>query len=192
MIPGYNYVFMTAFWSQKHHPMLPSDRGFLAVTGEQVLPVREQILRFRELVSSDMEWTTIRRHRFQFRAAGVKVAALVLTAASTVVLGISGIPARAAIALPMVALVSVLTGLDAYFSWRSRWILMEETQYSLHRLRDKMDFYLVTTPEANVEKSALDEFFGEQQKIWADASTRWVEYRRSEKKPESGSDGEPA
>ena len=67
---------------------------------------------------------------------------------------------------------------------------MQETQYRLQRLRDKMDYYLVTTPEAKVEKAALDEFFGEQQAIWADVSKRWVEYYRAEKVPEAGSMGE--
>lgn len=95
-------------------------------------------------------------------------------------------------ALPMVALVSVLTALDAYFNWRSRWILMQETQYRLQRPRDKMDYYLVTTPEAKVGKAALDEFFGEQQAIWADISTCWIEYYRAEKLPRAASEGESA
>ena len=182
---------MTSFWRRKPHPTLPSDRGFYAVAGEQELPLHDQVVRFRELVSSDMDWTDARKSRFRSSAARIKVTTLVLTAVSTVVLGIAGIPARATIALPMVALVSVLTALDAYFNWRSRWILMQETQYRLQRLRDKMDYYLVTTPAAKVEKAALDEFFGEQQAIWADVSKRWVEYYRAEKVSEAGSEGEP-
>ena len=184
-------VRMNIFWHQKPHPTLPSDQGFLAIAGDQELSVREQVMSFRQLVSSDMDWTTIRRRRFQAKAARVKVTTLILTAASTVVLGISGIPARAAIALPMVALVSVLTALDTYFNWRSRWILMEETQYKLQRLRDKIDYYLVTTPAAEVAKTALDEFFSEQEVIWAEASKRWVEYRKAESSTGGGSGGEP-
>ena len=153
--------------------------------------MRDQVLRFRELVSSDMDWAAMRRRHFKSSAARVKIATLVLTAASTVVLGIDGIPERAAIALPMVAMVSVLTALDAYFSWRSRWILMEEAQYRLQRLRDRMDFYVVTTPEASIEKAELIEFFDEQQAIWADVSKRWVDYRKAEKTPEAGAEGEP-
>ena len=184
-------VRMNIFWHRKPHPTLPSDHGFFAIAGDQELSVREQVMSFRQLVSSDMDWTTIRRRRFQAKAARVKVTTLILTAASTVVLGISGIPARAAIALPMVALVSVLTALDTYFNWRSRWILMEETQYKLQRLRDKIDYYLVTTPAAEVAKTALDEFFSEQEVIWAEASKRWVEYRKAESSTGGGSGGEP-
>lgn len=137
-----------------------------------------------------MDWAAMRRRHFKSSAARVKIATLVLTAASTVVLGIDGIPARADIALPMVAMVSVLTTLDVYFSWRSRWILMEEAQYRLQRLRDRIDFYVVTTSEARIEKGALVEFFDEQQAIWADVSKRWVDYRKAEKTPDAGAAGE--
>jgi hypothetical protein len=40
-----------------------------------------------------------------------------------VVLGIEAIPSRAAIALPMVALVTVFSGLDSFHNWRSRCVL---------------------------------------------------------------------
>ncbi|MFG1638813.1 hypothetical protein ACGFMK_00860 [Amycolatopsis sp. NPDC049252] len=65
-------------------------------------------------------------------------------------LGIPEIPARASIALPLVAMVTLLTGLETFFTWRSRWLLMEETQYRMNRLRDEMDYYLVTTPAAEL------------------------------------------
>lgn len=86
-------------------------------------------------------------------------ATLALTASSTVVLGIQAIPSRASIALPMVALVTVLGALETFFSWRSRWVLMEETQYRLNRLRDEMDYYLVATPSIEMHKDHLDQFF---------------------------------
>jgi hypothetical protein len=44
----------------------------------------------------------------------------------------------------MVAFVSVLTQIDAFFNWRVKWRLMEETQFKLNRLRDEVDFLLVT------------------------------------------------
>src|SRR5579859_1741204 len=93
---AYGCVLMRAFWLQTPHPTLPSDQGFFVIAGDQQLPVREQIMRFRDLVSSDMDWTAARKSRFRSHAASVKVTTLLLTAASTVVLGIAGIPARAA------------------------------------------------------------------------------------------------
>jgi hypothetical protein len=129
-------------------------------------------------VSSDMDWADSRKARFRRRASCAKVAALALAAASTVVLGIPAIPSRAAIALPMVALVTLISALEPFFNWRSRWVLMEETQYRLNRIRDEMDYYLVTTTAADLHRDRLRRFFAEQQDIWRDVSRQWIEFRK--------------
>jgi hypothetical protein len=159
--------------------VLPSEKGLLEFTGRaESLPLPEIFIHFRDLVSADMDWTDSRKVRFRASAARVKVAALILTALSTIVLGIPGIPARASIALPMVATVTVLSSLEAFFNWRSRWVLMEEAQYRLNRLRDEIDYYLVVTPATDLSRDALQEFFERQQDIWADVSRRWIEFRK--------------
>lgn len=73
---------------------------------------------------------------------------------------------------------------DAFFTWRSRWLLMEETQYRMNRLRDDMDYYLVTTPAAELRQGKLDRFYAEQQDLWADVSRRWVEFRKHDRAPQ--------
>lgn len=96
-----------------------SERGFLDMAGRDAdLPLREVLIRFRDLVSADMEWADSRKARFRTRASCAKVAALTLAAVSTVVLGIPAIPDRTATALPMVALVTLLSALEPYFNWR--------------------------------------------------------------------------
>lgn len=159
---------------------LPSERGFLGLAGrEPDQPLRDTFIHFRDLVSADMDWADDRKARFRRRASTVKVATLTLTAISTVVLGIQALPARATIALPMVAAVGALGALETYFNWRSRWVLMEETRYRLNRLRDEMDYYLVLTPPGELRRERFDGFFEDQQAIWSDVSRRWVQARRS-------------
>jgi hypothetical protein len=173
-------------WLRRRAPrdILPSEKGFLELAGRTAdLPLRDIFIHFRDLVSADMDWADSRKVRFRASASRVRVAALVLTALSTIVLGIPAIPARASIALPMVALVTVLSGLEAFFNWRSRWVLMEETQYRLNRIRDEIDYYLVVTPSADLTREKLDEFFREQQVIWGDVSRRWIEFRRIDRPP---------
>jgi hypothetical protein len=92
----------------------------------------------------------------------------------------------AEIALPTVALVTVLGALESFFNWRSPWVLMEETQYRLNRLRDDMDYYLMVTPSDGVEREKLDRFFEEQQLIWSDVSRRWIEFRAADASQPSG------
>jgi hypothetical protein len=159
--------------------------GFLEMAGRQAdLALREAFVHFRDLVSADMEWVHSRKVRFRRSASRVRTVTLVLTASSAVVLGIQAIPARAAVALPMVAMVTVLGGLEAFFNRRSRWVVMEEAQYRLNGLRDEMDYYLVTTPSEKLEKKQLDSFFVEQQAIWGDVSRRWIEFRKLDRPPQ--------
>lgn len=167
-------------WKKSPKKVLPSERGFLALAGEQPdQPLRQSFLHFRELVSADMDWADSRKTKFRRVASRVKVISLALTAVSTVVLGVQALPARATIALPMVAAVGALSALDGYFNWRSRWVLMEETLYRLNRLRDEMDYYLVLTAPGELRRERLDDFFEDQQAIWSDVSQRWVQARLS-------------
>jgi hypothetical protein len=158
--------------------VLPSENGLFELTGRQAdLSPREVAVHFRDLVSADMDWADSRKVRFRRSASRVKLWSLVLAGLSTVVLGIEAIPGRSWVALPLVTAVTVLGGLEAFFNWRSRWVLMEETQYRLNRLRDEMDYYLTVTPSDVVQREALDRFFAEQQLIWSDVSRRWIEFR---------------
>lgn len=105
-------------------------------------------MKFRDLVSADLAWADARKTSFRRRAFAINLAILILTGASTVVLGFSASASRASYALPIVAVVTLLGGIEAFWNWRSRWVLMEETRYRLNRLRDMMDYYLVTTPRS--------------------------------------------
>jgi len=157
-----------------------SERGLWGIVdGDTPLSSRDSLVAFRQLISADMDWADSRKIRFRRSAAVIRVTTLVLTGASTVVLGIPEIPARSSVALPMVAGVTILSALDAFFNWRSRWVLMEETQYRLHRLRDEIDFLLVAGRPEDVAPERLQQFFDEQQAIWSDTSRRWVEFRRT-------------
>ena len=85
-----------------------------------------------------------------------------------------------ALALPMVAAVTVLTGLEPYMSWRNRWVSMEETRYELNRLRDEIDYYLVTTGAGDRDQDQLHRFFADQQRIWRAVSQQWREFRATD------------
>ena len=40
-------------------------------------------------------------------------------------------------------LVALISALEPFFNWRSRWILMEEAQYRLQRIRDELEYLRV-------------------------------------------------
>src|SRR3954466_8440269 len=177
--------------SERHVP--PSEKGLFELTGRQAdLSMREVAVHFRDLVSADMDWADSRKDKFRRNASRIKLASLILAALSTVVLGIEAIPARSSIALPLVASVTVLSALETFFNWRSRWVLMEEAQYRLNRLRDEIDYYLTVTQSEMVEREVIDRFFADQQLIWSDVSRRWIEFRSlGTSQPGAGPAGQP-
>jgi hypothetical protein len=167
--------------------VVASEKGYFEATGRKLgLPLPEAFTHFRDLVSADMDWADSRKRRNRRNAFLLRFATLLLTAASTVVLGIQAIPNRQWWALPMVALVTVLGGLETFRSWRPMWVLMEETQYRLNRLRDLMDFHLVSTPAQKLTLDQLREFFTQHQEIWDDVSRRWLGFRKLDRAPGEG------
>lgn len=55
----------------------------------------------------------------------------------------------------------------------------------LNRIRDEVDFYLVTTPTAELDKDRLRRLFEDQQAIWSEVSRRWIEFRQLDQPPDS-------
>jgi len=159
----------------------PSERGFFVLSQRQsgVTP-REAIVGFRGVVDADLDWADRRKERYRRRAVAAKIASLVLAGLSTVALGVDPGGHGTALALPMVAAVTVLTGLEPYMSWRDRWVSLEEARYELNRLRDEIDYYLVTTGASDRDQEKLREFFADQQRIWRGVSQQWREFRAAD------------
>ncbi|MFI7026448.1 DUF4231 domain-containing protein [Micromonospora sp. NPDC049900] len=169
-----------------------SESGLYELVGRRSdLPLSDAIVHFRDLVSADIDWADSRKIRYRRALHRVRIASLVLAAASTVALGIDGFDQGANLALPMVATVTVLGALEGVFGWRSRLAMMEETRYRLNRLRDEMDYYLTVTPSEEMTRTELDRFFAEQQTIWRDVSQRWTELRAMHAPPPANSTASP-
>lgn len=101
-----------------------------------------------------------------------------LSAASTVILGLQNLDPWAGLALACVALVTLLGAVEPFFNWRSRSVLMEEAQYRFRRLADDLEYLLATTPADELTFDRLDEVFGRYQTIWDDLGRTWLEHRR--------------
>lgn len=91
----------------------------------------------------------------------------------------------------MVAIVTLISALEPFFNWRSRWVLMEETRYRLNRIRGEMDYYLVTTTSADLDRKRLRKFFADQQDVWHDVSRQWGEFRKFDQAQPGGASAPP-
>jgi len=120
-----------------------------------------------------------RKKRFRLASSALKVLTLLLSAASTIILGLQNLNFWAGLAFALVALVTLLGAVESFFNWRSRWVLMEETQYRFQRLADDLEYLIASTPADGLTYDRLQPLFDEYQGVWAHLSERWLQERRT-------------
>ncbi|OJF15207.1 SLATT domain-containing protein [Couchioplanes caeruleus] len=120
-----------------------------------------------------------RKRRFRRSSAVVRLTTLALLVASTIILGLQDLDFWAGLGFSLVAVVTVVNTLEPFFAWRSRWVLMEETQYQFYRLRDELTYYIASTEPSQVDPAKIKSMFDEYQNIWDQLGKRWQEFRQS-------------
>ena len=119
-----------------------------------------------------------RKWRVRRSSIAVKAVGLAMSAASTIILGLQNLNFWAGVGFVLVALLTVVNTLEPFFAWRSRWVLMEETQTRFYSLRDELSFYLAATPVDQLDPARIRAAFDDYQRIWGTLGERWLEYRR--------------
>ena len=94
-----------------------------------------------------------RKNRFRSSSSAVKVVSLILTVASTIILGLQNLNAWTGTAFSLVAIVTAVNTLEPFFAWRSRCVLMEEAQYKVYRLRDQLTYYIAASQTIWINQS---------------------------------------
>ena len=120
-----------------------------------------------------------KKHRFRSSSSAVRVISLLLTVSATIILGLQTLNVWTGIAFSLIAVVTTVNSLEPFFAWRSRWVLMEETQYKFYRLRDDVAYYMASNKPEELEETQIRQFFNRYQTIWDQLSDRWLEYRRA-------------
>jgi hypothetical protein len=120
-----------------------------------------------------------RKNRFRSSSSVVKMVSLVLTVASTIILGLQNLNVWTGIAFSLVAVVTAVNTLEPFFAWRSRWVLMEEAQHKFYRLRDELTYYISSHQPDQLDESKLRAMFDAYLRIWDQLGNRWMEYRRT-------------
>ncbi|MFJ8959359.1 SLATT domain-containing protein [Lentzea sp. NPDC102401] len=118
-----------------------------------------------------------RKQRFRWKSVTVRLTTLVLSAVSTIILGLQNLDPWTGTAFSLVAVVTVVSALEPFFAWRSLWVLMEEASYQFHRLEDDLAYYVASTPAADVDPERVREMFERYQEIWDSLSGRWLKFR---------------
>jgi hypothetical protein len=124
------------------------------------------------------EFADRKKHQFRRRSAVIKILTLTLSATSTIILGLQNLDTWAGLAFALVALGTLLGAVEPFFNWRSRWVLMEETQYRFRRLADDLEYLVASTAPSDLTHDRIDPIFNSYQTIWHDLGRAWLEHRR--------------
>ncbi|MFE7777665.1 DUF4231 domain-containing protein [Streptomyces sp. NPDC057445] len=119
-----------------------------------------------------------RKQQFRRLASVIKMVTLALSAASTIILGLQSLNTWAGLAFALVALGTLLGAVEPFFNWRSRWVLMEETQYRFRRLADDLEYLVASTSPGDLTHDQVNAIFLSYQDIWDDLCRVWLEQRR--------------
>ena len=132
-------------------------------------------------IAEALSYTRIRRRRFRRGSIAVRLLSLLLSGASTVILGLQNLTFWASLAFSLVAVTTVLSAVEPFFNWRSRWVLMEDMQARLHRLDNDLTYLVAKTGADDLAPDQLDPYFERLQGIWEETSSAWLESRQAEK-----------
>jgi hypothetical protein len=133
-------------------------------------------------LTAGMEWSESRRARFRRSASVVKVLGLALSIASTVILGLQDLNFWAGLAFSLGAVGVAVSAVEPFFNWRARWVLMEESEVRLRRIRDELDYFLARTAPDLIRVEDVDPFFQRAQDVWTDISRRWLDQRQTDRR----------
>jgi len=124
-----------------------------------------------------------KRTHFQRAAGYIRVGILILSGTVTVLLGLwtpDSEDTLRNVAFVIGAIVTTLSSLDFYFNYRGLWVEHEEAEWRLHRLRDRLSFYVSGVGAGEIDPQVLIEIHEAYQWIWDNLSTRWLSLRRTE------------
>lgn len=129
-----------------------------------------------------IEWSAIRRARFRRAASIVRLTSMTFAIASTVILGLQNLNFWASLAFSLGAVGAAVSAVEPFFNWRARWVLLEETEARLRRIKDELDYFLARTAPDCIGVDDVDRFFRQAQEAWVDASRRWVDQRHADQR----------
>ncbi|MGW0705022.1 DUF4231 domain-containing protein [Streptomyces sp. NPDC002643] len=146
------------------------------------LPPAELACWVQRRLTEGMEWSESRRARFRRSATFVKLLSIALSVTSTVILGLQDLNFWAGLAFSLGAVGVVISAVEPFFNWRARWVLMEESEVRLRRIRDELDYFLARTPPDLIRAEHVDPYFDRAQEVWTDISRRWLDQRHTDQR----------
>jgi len=124
--------------------MSNSDQPIQSAVPEPGLTSLELAQDLQSRIERGNEYADSKKRRFRRSSSTVRLVSLLLTVASTIILGLQDLNAWTGTAFALIAIVTAVNSLEPFFAWRSRWVLMEEAQSRFYSLRDDLTYYVAS------------------------------------------------
>lgn len=128
----------------------------------------------------DRNYLRAKRARWAWGATAIRVVALTLSAAATIMLGLSDLSGLAAWGFALSALVTSVTALEPFFNFRSRWVSADQALARWHAAEEELTLYVAATSIDDLNVPGLLRFDHMRREEWSRFSEDWLEHRRGE------------
>lgn len=127
----------------------------------------------------DRNHIRLKRRQWSMGAIAIRLLALGLSGAATILLGLSELSGTAAWGFALSAMVTLITALEPFFNFRSRWVSADEALARWHRSEEELTLYVATRPQSELTIEEVIEFDQMRRDEWARFSQAWLSDRRS-------------
>jgi hypothetical protein len=154
-------------------------------SSDAVTSVRDQVVWLLNQVEESIQHIHGREMGLRRWAGSIRVVTLVLSGLVTIALGIRW-PAYSEllrnVGFVLGAISTVIVSLDLYFNYRGLWVEHEEAEWRLHRLKDRIKFYLEGRTDDQLNAATISGFHESYQWIWDNLSKHWLAMRQASHK----------
>lgn len=157
---------------------MENNSEFSSSTEEEIVEKAEWLL---NKIKESIAIVGDKRRKNQKRASIIKMALLVLSGSATILLGLNLSGQELifkSIAFVFSVFVTSLTALEPFFNYRALWVEQEQAKAKLHRLEDRLVFYLTGKNNNNISLEAIASINEDYQNIWEELSNAWIKERR--------------
>ena len=127
---------------------------------------------------SDRNYVRSKRKRWATGAVSIRLLAIGFSGTATIMLGLANLSGLAAWGFAFSAVVTLITSLEPFFNFRTRWVSADEALATWYSGEEQLETYIATRSTDEIELSKLLEFDTMRRQEWARFSREWLSERR--------------
>ena len=145
--------------------------------------IEKQVAWLRDALDEGIGYMLKHRHSNQSKATAVKLGTIALSGLGAILLGIdiAGYdPLLRNLAFIAITIVTLVSALESFFNYRSRWIEHEAAMGEFYKVRNDLNFYLAGKDADEIDPQQIQEFYQAFRDVWSSHNQAKLNYRRAD------------